>query len=146
GASAEPCYRHKERRGSETPPYSRSNPRGARVPPQCTSAHAREGLGEELQIRGVLCLLAGGGDDLLLEGVLGGAGLVLVVNAELPGPGLGGELHGGELVGRVVTELVLGRAVVFLQLDGRPGAALAGHGTVEGAVEELDALGEDLDD
>src|SRR4029077_14520642 len=108
------------------------------------SFHSVECLLEELQVRSVSCFFASGLDPFFLEGILCWP-VILVKDAEDAGERQLRQLIGGELVGDVVAQLVLGGVVPFLFLDQLEAAALAWIGRIEGTGIKFDAFTQTLD-
>jgi len=97
------------------------------------------------EIGSVTGLLAGGLDPFLFQRVLGRA-IRFVKYAEDAGERELGEFVGGQLVGDVVTQLVLGRVVPFLFLDHFEAAAFFWIGGIEYVREKFNALAQAFDD
>ena len=93
----------------------------------------------EVRYRKRYCFLARGFDPFLLERVLGRT-IGFVKHSEDAGERELRELVGGELVGDVVTEFVLGRVVPFSFLDQFEAAAFLRIGWIEYVREKFDAL------
>src|SRR6266850_81604 len=108
------------------------------------SFHSVECLLEELQVRSVSCFLASGLDPFFLERILRWP-VVLVKDAEDAWERQLRQFIGGELVGDIVAQLVLGGVVPFLFLDQLETAAFAWIGRIEGAGIKFDTFTQTFD-
>src|SRR5437879_3323549 len=112
--------------------------------PSALSLHSVEGFLEDLEIAGVPSLLTSVLDPFLFQRVFGRA-IGFVEHTEDAGERKLREFVGGELVGDVVSELVLGCAVPFLFLDHFKAAALLRIGWIEYVGEKFDAFAQAFD-
>src|SRR6266403_4623617 len=108
------------------------------------SFHSVECLLEELPVRSVSCFLASRLDPFFLESILRRP-VVLIKDAEDAWERQLRQFIGGELVGDVVAQLVLGGVVPFLFLDQLEAAAFAWIGRIEGAGIKFDAFTQTFD-
>ncbi len=108
------------------------------------SLHTVECLLKNLLVGGAAEFFASGIDPLFLERVLCGT-IGFVEDAEDAGERELRQFVGGELVGDVVTEFVLGSVVPFLFLDQLEAAAFARIGRIEGAGIKFDAFTQTFD-
>src|SRR6266849_5212759 len=104
-----------------------------------TSFHSVESLLQDFDVGSVSCFFSARLDPLLLERVFSRA-IGFVEHAENAGERQCGEFVRGELVGDVVTEFVLGRAVPLLLLDYFKAAAFFRVGRIEYVREKFDAF------
>src|SRR6266404_2475443 len=110
-----------------------------------TSFDSVERFLENFEIAGVASLLTSGVDPLLLQRILRWT-VSLIEHAEDAGEWKRGKFVSGELVGHVVPEFVLRRAVPFLFLDYFKAAAFFRVGRIEYVREKFDAFAQAFDD
>jgi hypothetical protein len=113
--------------------------------PAALSLHAIKRFLEKFEIRSVAALFARRLNPFLLQRVFGWA-IVLVKNPKYSRERELGEFVGGELVGDVVAQLVLGRVVPFLFLNHFEAAAFLRVGRIEHVRKEFDAFAKAFDD
>jgi hypothetical protein len=115
------------------------------TPRSALSLHSVEGFLEKFQIARVTGFLATALNPFFLESIFCRP-VVLVKDAEDAGERQLRQFVGGELVGNVVTQLVLRGVVPFLFLDHFEATAFFRIGRIEYVRKKFDALGQTFDD
>src|SRR5205814_3286766 len=106
--------------------------------------HPIESLLEDFDVAGISHLLPSLLDPLFFQDVFSWS-VTLVKDAEDPGEWQLREFVGGQLIGDVVAQFVLGGVVPFLFLDQIEAAAFSRIGRIEGAGIKFDALTQTFD-